>query len=403
MTATTYRERDFALFLAVRVFSTLAMMIQSVAVGWQVYDLVRSPLALGWVGLAEFVPMFLLTLPAGALVDRSDQRRILAFAYTTQGLTAVLLAALTLAQVRMAWPFYALVALFGCARGFYGPAAQSLLPFLVPQERLPRAIATSASFFQASVIVGPALGGVAYAWGPQWAYGLCALAYAAAAVITLVLGGRRRTPDAAGARLSRTEQVKEGLRYVRSRPVVLGAISLDLFAVLLGGATALLPVFARDILATGPVGLGALRSATAVGATTMALLLLWRPIERHTGLKMFGAVALFGVATIVFGLSRNYWLSLTALMTLGIADQISVYVRANLVQLSTPDAMRGRVSAVNMLFIGTSNQLGELESGMTAALFGVIPATVLGGAATIGIAVLWMWWFPELRKIDDLR
>lgn len=402
MTETVYRQRDFTLFLVLRVFSTLAMMIQSVAVGWQVYDLVRSPLALGWVGLAEFVPMFLLTLPAGALVDRSDQRRVLAYAYVIQALTAVLLAGLTLLHVRAAWPFYVVVGLFGCARGFYGPAAQSLLPFLVPPERLPRAIATNASLFQAAVIVGPALGGLAYGLGPQWAYGLCALSYGAAAVIAAGLGGRRRPPlqdEGPG----QVEQVKEGLRYVRSRPVVLGAISLDLFAVLLGGAAALLPVFARDILHAGPLGLGVLRSAQAVGATLVALLLLWRPIRRHTGLTMFGAVAVFGVATIVFGLSRNFWLSLGALAVLGVTDQISVFIRANLIQLATPDAMRGRVSAVNMLFIGASNELGEFESGVTASWWGTVPAVVIGGLGTLAVVVIWMRVFRELRQVDRLE
>ena len=404
MTDTVYRQRDFTLFLALRVFSTLAMMIQSVAVGWQVYDLVRSPLALGWVGLAEFVPMFLLTLPAGALVDRSDQRRVLAYTYVTQALTAVLLAGLTLAHVRVAWPFYGVVALFGCARGFYGPAGQSLLPFLVPVERLPRAIATSASLFQASVIVGPALGGLAYALGPQWAYGLCALSYAAAAAIAASLGGRRRPPlTHADGGPGRVEQVKEGLRYVRSRPVVLGAISLDLFAVLLGGAAALLPVFARDILHTSPMGLGMLRSAQGVGATCMALLLLWRPIRRHTGLKMFAAVALFGVMTIVFGLSHSFWLSFGALVMLGVTDQISVFIRASLVQLATPDAMRGRVSAVNMLFIGASNELGEFESGVTASWWGTVPAVIIGGLGTLAVVAIWMRVFRELRQVDRLE
>jgi MFS family permease len=395
-----YRERDFRLFLGVRVVSTLAVMIQSVAVGWQVYDMERTPLALAWVGLAEFVPMFLLTLPAGAVVDHTDQRKVLAAAFFIQALSAALLLTLSVMHVRVAWAFYAVIAVFGVARGFYGPSAQSLLAFLVPRERLPKSIALSASVFQAAVIAGPALGGFIYALGPVPTYGACLTAYCGAAVATATFGGRRNPPQPGGA--GPVARVREGLSFVFSRPVVLGAISLDLFAVLLGGAVALLPVFARDILHVGPQGLGALRSATAVGATCTALLLARFPIKRHTGHRMFAAVALFGVATIVFGLSRNMYLSMAALVVLGVADQISVYVRSSLIQLATPDAMRGRVSAVNMLFIGASNELGEFESGVTAAWFGTVPAVVVGGIGTLIVVGLWMRFFPHLRRVDRL-
>ena len=394
-----YRERDFRLFLSVRIFSTLAVMIQSVAVGWQVYDIERTPLALAWVGLAEFVPMFLLTLPAGAVIDHTDQRKVLSLAFFVQAVAAALLLTLSVAQVRSAWPFYAVIAVFGVARGFYGPAAQSLLAFLVPPERLPKSIALSASAYQAAVIAGPALGGFLYAVGPVPTYGTCLVAFCVAGVAAATYGGRRNQPRPDGL-LSPVARVREGLAFVFSRPVVLGAISLDLFAVLLGGATALLPVFARDILHTGPMGLGALRSASAVGATIVALVLARRPMARNVGRRMFAAVAVFGVATVIFGVSRNMYLSMAALIVLGAADQVSVFVRSSLIQLATPDAMRGRVSAVNMLFIGASNELGEFESGTTAALLGTVPAVVLGGIGTLIVVALWMRFFPALRSVD---
>jgi MFS family permease len=396
-----YRDRDFRLFLGTRVVSTLAVMIQSVAVGWQVYDMERTPLALAWVGLAEFVPMFLLTLPAGAVVDHTDQRKVLSLAFFIQAVSAALLLALSIAHVRVAWPFYAVIAVFGVARGFYGPAAQSLLAFLVPQERLAKSIALSASAFQAAVIAGPALGGFLYALGPPLTYATCLVAYCVAGFAAATYGGRRNKPQGPG-QLGPVGRVREGLAFVFSRPVVLGAISLDLFAVLLGGAVALLPVFARDILHTGPMGLGALRSASAVGATVMALVLARKPMVHNTGRRMFAAVALYGVATIVFGLSRNMYLSLAALVCMGAGDQVSVFVRTSLIQLATPDAMRGRVSAVNMLFIGASNELGEFESGVTAAWFGTVPAVVLGGIGTLVVVGLWMRLFPALRTVDRL-
>lgn len=401
MSDPVYRERDFRLFLGVRIISTLAVMIQSVAVGWQVYDMERTPLALAWVGLAEFVPMFLLTLPAGAVVDHTDQRKVLSVAFFVQALAAALLLALSVAHLRHPWPFYAVIAVFGIARGFYGPAAQSLLAFLVPQERLPKSIALSASAYQVAVIAGPALGGFIYAIGAVPTYATCFVAFCGSGVAAATYGGRRNQPQEHG-QLSPVARVREGLSFVFSRPIVLGAISLDLFAVLLGGATALLPVFARDILLVGPMGLGALRSAPAVGATCVALILARRPIARDTGKRMFAAVAVFGVATIIFGLSRNIYLSLGALMILGAADQVSVFVRSSLIQLATPDAMRGRVSAVNMLFIGASNELGEFESGATAALLGTVPAVVLGGLGTLIVVGLWMRLFPALRTVDRL-
>jgi MFS family permease len=399
--ATVYRNRDFAFFAVGRFLSTAAMMVQSVAIGWQIYELERDPLALGLVGLCQFLPMFLFILPAGELSDRFDQRKVLSAALVLQGLCGGLFLALSIAGVKTALAYYAVLVLFGVGRGFASPAGQSLLPFLVPSERLPRAIALNSSVFTVSVIAGPALGGILYAFGPEVTYSVCLAGFLAAAALMGLVGGRRNNRPIGEA--SRLERVAEGIRFVRQRPVILGAISLDLFAVLLGGATALLPVFARDILMTGPIGLGLLRSAPAAGAALVALGLARWPIERHIGIKMFACVAVFGVATIVFGLSANFYLSLGALFVLGASDMISVFVRQSLISFATPDEMRGRVGAVNMLFIGASNELGEFESGVTAALFGTIPAVVIGGLGTLGVVALWMKLFPPLRDVDQLK
>ncbi|HEX4105297.1 MAG TPA: MFS transporter [Rhizomicrobium sp.] len=381
-----------------RFVSTCAMQVQSVAIGWQIYDMVRTPLALGLVGLCQFVPMFLCTLPAGELTDRFNQRRIYALAAGLEALCSALFLILTLFTPHRALLFYLVLILFGAARGFAGPSGQSLLPFLVEQKRLPRAISINASAFTAAVIAGPALGGFLYALGPIAVYTLCIIGFALAALIVSGLGGRRYVPEAGLA--SRLERVAEGVSFVRSRPVVLGAISLDLFAVLLGGATALLPVYARDILHAGPIGLGFLRSAPAAGAFVVAFTLTRHQIKSHVGATMFAAVAVFGFSTIVFGLSTWFPLSLLALFLLGASDMVSVNIRSSLIQLATPDAMRGRVSAVNMLFIGASNELGEFESGLTAALFGTVPAVVLGGLGTLLVVAGWMKLFPPLRRVS---
>jgi hypothetical protein len=267
---------------------------------------------------------------------------------------------------------------------------------------LPRAIAWSSSFFQVAVIAGPAVGGLLYALGPQAAYALCCAAFLGAGLGVSLLGGRRNTVRRQHG-MSALERVLEGIAFVRNRPIILGAISLDLFAVLLGGAAALLPIFARDILHTGPIGLGVLRSATAVGAAGMAFALARRPLDRHAGIRMFAAVAVFGVATIIFALSRNFLVTFVALAILGASDMISVYVRGALVQFATPDPMRGRVSAVNMLFVGASNELGEFESGITAQWFGTVPAVILGGIGTLLVVAVWMWLFPSLRRVNRLQ
>ncbi len=393
-----YRRHDLTLFVTSRFLSTCAMQVQSVAIGWQIYDIARTPLALGLVGLCQFVPMFLLTLPAGDISDRFNQRWVYGLAGAVQALCAALFLFLTIVSPHQALPFYLVLILFGAARGFSGPASQSLLPFLVELEHLPRAISIGSSFFTAAVIAGPALGGFLYALGPVAVYGLCIMGFAISAIVIARLGGRRFVPDVTEA--DGFERVAEGVRFVRDRPVMLGAISLDLFAVLLGGATALLPVYARDILHVGPIGLGFLRSAPAAGAFSVAFYLTRYQIKGQVGAKMFASVAIFGLATILFGLSTWFLVSLAALFVLGASDMVSVNIRSSLIQLATPDAMRGRVSAVNMLFIGASNELGEFESGMTAALFGTVPAVVLGGIGTLAVVAIWAKLFPPLRSIN---
>ena len=381
------------------------MQVQSVAIGWQVYDMEKTALSLGLVGLCQFAPMFLLTLPAGDISDRYDQRKVYAWAARLQSLCSLLFVALTLFAVREAYAFYAVLVLFSAARGFAAPSGSSLLPFLVPQEKLPQAMAYNSSVFTVAVIAGPALGGCLYATGqPVIVYGLCFLFFQVAAGIVIRLQGRRFTPEKSLA--SRRERVAEGIRFVKQRPVVLGAISLDLFAVLLGGVTALLPIFAADILHVGPLGLGFLRSAPAVGACLTALYLARYPLKQKIGPILFVSVAGFGIATIVFGLSTSFPLSLLCLGVLGATDMVSVNVRGALVQLATPDAMRGRVSAVSMLFIGASNELGEFESGVTAALFGTVPAVLIGGVGTLLVVGTWMKLFPGLRRVnsfDDVK
>jgi MFS family permease len=401
----SYRPQDVHHFVGSRFLSTCAMQVQSVAIGWQVYDMEKTALSLGLVGLCQFAPMFLLTLPAGDISDRYDQRKVYAWAARLQSLCSLLFVALTLFAVREAYAFYAVLVLFGAARGFAAPSGSSLLPFLVPQENLPQAMAYNSSVFTVAVIAGPALGGFLYATGqPVIVYGLCFLFFQVAAGIVIRLQGRRFTPEKSLA--SRRERVAEGIRFVKQRPVVLGAISLDLFAVLLGGVTALLPIFAADILHVGPLGLGFLRSAPAVGACLTALYLARYPLKRKIGPILFASVAGFGVATIVFGLSTSFPLSLLCLAVLGATDMVSVNVRGALVQLATPDAMRGRVSAVSMLFIGASNELGEFESGVTAALFGTVPAVLIGGVGTLLVVGTWMKLFPGLRRVnsfDDVK
>jgi MFS family permease len=397
----TYRQRDLPVFLAVRFFAEIAALAQAVAIGWTIYQPSNTPLALGLVGLVEFVPMALLMLPAGELCDRRDPRLILATGLALQMLCAGGLLALTWVPGIRLWTFYPMLALSGVGRAFAEPASQAVLPFLVPAERLASAIAWTSSVWQVAVIAGPALGGVAYSFGPIAAFAVCGACFLAALVAIATVSGRRFLPVHGSMTLrNRVTRIREGVRFVRSRPLLLGAISLDLVSVLLGGATALLPIYARDILKAGPIGLGLLRSAPAVGACLIALYQARHPSGRRVGLQLFVSVAVFGVATIVFGLSTSLVLSLSALFVIGAADMVSVNIRSSLVQLATPDALRGRVSAVNMLFIGTSSELGAFESGLVATLIGTIPCVVVGGVSVLLATAIWARVFSPLRQAD---
>ncbi len=393
-------HRDFVLYLLVRFSSTVSMLMVGVAVGWQIYDLTKDPLHLGYVGLAQFLPQFLLTLWAGHVADLVDRRRILLVTLAAEAVCAGALVALSLQGTPSVWAIYALLVAFGAARAFAGPASQSLVPLLVPREIFPNAVAWSSGVWQVAVIGGPALGGVVYVLGAPAVYGLAAGLLGLGAVA--VAGMKTRLHPPAQTDEPMMDRLFAGIRFLKSRPKLMGAISLDLFAVLSGGATALLPVYAADILHVGPVGLGVLRSAPAVGAALMALWVAHHPLTRKAGKVMLGSVALFGFATVIFGLSENFWLSLAALAVLGGADMVSVIVRHTLVQLETPDAMRGRVTAVNLVFIGASNELGEFESGITAAWWGTVPAVVIGGLGTMLVVGFWAWKFPQLRKLDRL-
>jgi MFS family permease len=415
------RHPGFSRFLAARFLATVAVEMQSVAVGWQVYSLSHDPLDLGLIGLAQFLPFVPLVLVAGHAADRFDRGKILTLCYATEVLCAVLLLGFTLAGLRVVWPVFAVMVLFGAARAFSMPSSQAVIPNLVPIESFDNALALGSSAYQVATISGPALGGVLYLAGPQTVYASVALALIVSVVLVAMVkvprmaaiqpprpgaaDGSHTDPDAAGQKerggmASRWHEVLEGLRFVRSRPVVLGAISLDLFAVLFGGATALLPAYAHDVLHVGPTGLGLLRAAPGIGAALMAVILAVTPIVRHVGRRMFLGVVLFGVTTVVFGLSKSFALSLACLFLLGVGDMVSVYIRHMLIQLGTPDPIRGRVSAVNAVFIGASNELGEFESGVTAVWFGLVPSVVIGGLATLAVAGLWARWFPSLRTID---
>jgi MFS family permease len=370
-----------------------------VAVGWQMYGLTHSTFALGMVGLVQFLPLLLLNLLVGNVADRVSRKSILAVCQAVQSLIAVSLGLATLFQHLNPGGLFCAVALIGVARAFESPSTQALSPTLVEESLIPQAIAWSASANQTASILGPALGGLLFVAGAETPFLTSAALFLGASVLSSTIRPWRQAPRNTTPTAS---SIFSGIHYIRDHKRILGAISLDLFAVLLGGATALLPAYTRDILHTGPWGLGLLRLSPALGALTMSVVLAQRPIKRHAGLRMFTAVIVFGLATVAFALSRSLWLSMFILAVLGSADVVSVVVRSSLVQLETPDEMRGRVSAVNSLFIGTSNQLGEFESGVTASLLGLIPATIFGGVGSVAIAILWMVLFPDLRKLDRL-
>lgn len=393
-------QRPFIAFWLARVCTASGFQMLTVAIGWQMYQLTGNVLDLGLVGLAEFVPRVLFMLHTGHVADRYDRRKIAALCQAGQALIAIALVLGSSSGEVTRELIFILAFLLGSARAFEMPATQALLPSLVPKALFPAAVAASASAMQTATIAAPALGGLLYAFGSLWVYAPTALLYGLACSLMLSLPARQTALRKERATL---HSLLAGIRYIRSRRDIFGAISLDLFAVLLGGATALLPVFAKDILLTGPWGLGLLRSAPAVGALLMAFWLARFPIDRQVGRIMFTAVAVFGVATIAFGLSTSFWFSLAVLVVLGAADMISMVIRGAFVQLHTPDEMRGRVSAVNGLFIGASNQLGEFESGLTAHWFGTVPAVVLGGVGTLLVTGAWIKLFPSLARRDHLH
>lgn len=389
---------SFVRFWFSRVAGVMANQMLMVAVGWHMYDITASAWDLGMVGLYQFVPALLLTLPAGHVADRHHRARIFALCVAAQGVVAGVLWWATLTDSATRELILGLSVLLGVARAFQMPAQQALTPQLVPRELLPRAIAISSSGMEIAVIGGPALGGLIYTTGASSVYAVCAALLALACGLALAI----RYPFVRSHQANSWRDVFAGLTFVWRHKVLLGATTLDLFAVLLGGATALLPIFARDILHTGPLGLGLLRAAPAVGALTMSLVLTRWPLQRHVGARLLGAVAVFGLATLGFGLSSSFWFSMLALAITGAADNVSVVTRLTLTQLETPDEMRGRVAAVNSIFIGASNQLGEFESGITAATFGVVGSVVLGGVGSIFIAGLWWRLFPSLAKRDRM-
>ena len=390
----------FVRFWLARIGTAAANQMLSVAVAWQVYQLTGSALDLGLVGLFQFLPRIFLTATAGNMADSHDRKRIATWAQVVQAAVLCALLLLTLGHAIDRRAIFALVAVSGAARTFEMPATSSLLATLVPARLLTKAVALSASAIQAAFIVGPALAGLLYAFGDALVYGvtLALFAAAAAAFGSIPSPAEPRQPIAG----SEWEKFIDGLRFIRGQRVVLGAISLDLFAVLFGGATALMPILAVELLHTGPWGLGLLRAAPSAGALLMSAVLARVPLEHQVGRIMFASVAIYALATVGFGLSTSLWLSLALLAVLGAADMVSMVIRGSLVQLQTPDAMRGRVSAVNSIFIGASNQLGEFESGLTAAWFGAVPAVILGGVCSLAVTALWMRWFPQLLNADRL-
>ena len=396
-----FRHINFTLYAAGRFCVVAALEMQSVAVGWQIYEITRRPLDLGYVGLVQFIPVIVLFLVAGHVVDRFNRKTVLLLCTLGMAICSGLLVEITRIGVPRVAPIYAVLFLLGVVRVFNGPAGRALLPLLVPDEVFPNAVAWNATVFQAATILGPALGGVLYAafHGPAGVYTTtvmtCLLATVALTRIHLRPSNRAREEGSA-------RTVLAGLHYIWTHKMILGSISLDLFAVLLGGSVALLPVFAREILHTGPWGLGILRSAPGIGALIMAFGLAYRPLRSRVGKVMLACVAGFGVFTIVFGISRNMTVSLIALLLTGAADMVSVVVRGILVQVATPDEVRGRVNAVDMIFIGASNELGQFESGLTAHWFGTVPAVIIGGAGTLVVVGLWSWLFPDLRDADRL-
>ncbi len=394
-----FRHRSFLSYWASRFLTTFAAQIVSVAVGWQMYDLTRDPFDLGLVGIVQFLPSLLLVLVTGVVADRFGRRLIMALAILVEAACALALLVLSLRHAGGPLPIFAVLALFGMARAFFGPASASLFANLVPPEDFANAIAWNSSAWQTATILGPVAGGLLYGLSAEVAYGTAAVLMLLAGILVFTIP----RPEQRSATEKPTMQTLfAGFGYIWSEKVVLGAISLDLFAVLLSGASALLPVYARDILDLGPWGLGLLRSAPGVGAICVAIWLAGHPLRDHAGRIMLTFVALFGACTALFGLSTVTWLSIVALALLGATDMFSVYIRETLIQLWTPDHVRGRVNAVNQVFVGASNELGEFRTGTMAALIGTVPAVVIGGVGAIAVAGLWAVLFPQLRDVRRL-
>ena len=395
-----FRHSSFTRYWLSRFFGSFAIQIISVSVGWQIYDLTRDPFYLGIVGLVQFAPSLLLVLVTGAASDRFGRRLIMGLSLGVELICALLLLGLTLTHSFSPTFVFIILAGFGVGRAFLGPASASLVVNLVPTDVFSNAVSWNSSAWQIATIVGPVAGGLLYGLSPNAAYGVASIMLAIATVATFSI------PKPTQHTLSEDKSLKTllaGFHYIWKEKVVLGAISLDLFAVLLGGAVALLPVYARDILDLGPWGLGMLRAAPGIGAILTAVWLAGHPIRDHAGLMMFAFVALFGLLTIMFGVSNLAWLSIVVLALMGAADMISVYIRETLLQLWTPDNVRGRVNAVNMVFVGASNELGEFRAGVMASIIGTVPAVVFGGLGTVAVAGLWAWWFPQLRKARNLQ
>jgi len=396
-----FQHPNFRYFIGSRFLSSLASEMQAVGVAWQIYSLTHRPLDLGLVGLAQFLPGVVLFLVAGHAADHIPRRRILAACMAAFTFCSALLLAFALRGIASIYPIYAVLLLNGVVRAFNSPAGHALMPQLVPEEHFPNAVTWGSSVFQGAMVIGPMLGGLIYGFSgsPAPVYASSGLICIASLALLMMIRIERPARPRSGASVG---VVLDGLRYIWRHKMILGAISLDLFAVLLGGAVALLPVFARDILRVGATGLGILRSAPSVGAVIMAVVIAHHPLRRRAGLSMLACVVGFGIFTIVFGLSRSTPLALASLLLVGACDMVSVVVRHTLVQLGTPDEMRGRVSAVNGVFIGASNEVGQFESGVTAQWFGTVPAVILGGIGAILVVLLWAWWFPELRAVDQL-
>ncbi|OHV82131.1 MFS transporter [Rhizobium sp. LCM 4573] len=395
-----FRHASYARFFASRFLAAFAIQIVSVAVGWQMYDVTGSALYLGLIGLFQFLPSLLLILVTGSVADRFNRRAIVAICLVIGAGCSAALLGLTLAGAFAPLPVFGILLVFGVERAFMGPAVQSLAPNLVPEKDLANAIAWNSSSWQTAAILGPVMGGLLYGASAVVAYSVAlALLILAAVLVLMIPKPAQRSPSKAVS----WEEILAGFRFISKEKVVLGAISLDLFAVLLGGAVALMPIFARDVLALGPWGLGLLRAAPGIGAIVVAVWLAFHPVRHHAGIAMFIGVALFGIGTVIFGLSETAWISIAALMLMGASDMISVYVRETLIVLWTPDEVRGRVNAVNMVFVGASNELGEFRAGTMASVFGAVPAVVIGGIGTLAVAVTWALAFPKLRNIDSLE